>query len=321
MTTIDVNGLPIAAKMIPGTDPPVVFVAQLGTPGASWQPVINLLGCGATTITYDRPGIGDSPPRPAPNPAVSYGHMATELATLLNTLGITQPVVLVGHSIGAFITRVFAGRHPGRVAGLVHVDGSTTTHIPWPDGGRINLDGDGPHATPFDTTTGRVDVDTAPPVLAPTAVLVRTGDHMPYGEPVEQLWRQAQVDLAQRVGGSVVIADTGHQIPRDAPRLVAFAVDAVVATARSGSGPLKLDKEAAAAAGGTLLVGPVRRDILRTSGAPEEKPTRSATPLNVLQQEYPTSPVPAQGLPQPSTRRGEQGDEDKPTHPHIKPGF
>src|SRR5688500_4709436 len=107
-----------------GAAPPVVFVSQIGTSGDSWQPVIDRLAASTATFTYDRPGTGNAPPRPTPNPSTPYSVFASELLHELEQAGITEPALLVGHSVGSLIGRVFAGAYPARVAGMVHVDGS-----------------------------------------------------------------------------------------------------------------------------------------------------------------------------------------------------
>jgi pimeloyl-ACP methyl ester carboxylesterase len=50
--------------------------------------------------------------------------MAGELHALLAAAGETSPYVLVGHSFGGFIIRVFNHEYPGEVAGMVLVDAS-----------------------------------------------------------------------------------------------------------------------------------------------------------------------------------------------------
>ena len=95
----------------------------MGEPGRYWQPVLDHLP-DLPLITYDRPGIGATPHRPPPNPPLPYSAFADELATLLDERDVTGPAVIVGHSIGSLIARVYAARHPHRVAGIVHVDGS-----------------------------------------------------------------------------------------------------------------------------------------------------------------------------------------------------
>ena len=63
---IDLGGYAVFAQVTGGGSPPVLLVAQIGTPGSSWEPVTKLLTTGPQLVTYDRPGIGASLPyRPA----------------------------------------------------------------------------------------------------------------------------------------------------------------------------------------------------------------------------------------------------------------
>jgi pimeloyl-ACP methyl ester carboxylesterase len=143
-----------------GSSPPVVFIAPLGTGGASWKPVIDLLTTSPTTVTYDRPGTGDAAPRPAPNPPLPYSAFADELAALLDEHGITERAVVVSHSVGSLIARAFASGHLGRVAGMIHVDGSIPRLSLWPAVASTGQppDGDGPDATHFDLLAGEVEI-------------------------------------------------------------------------------------------------------------------------------------------------------------------
>jgi pimeloyl-ACP methyl ester carboxylesterase len=50
--------------------------------------------------------------------------MAEELHTLLHGAGIAPPYVLVGHSMGGLIARVFIQHYPGEVSGLALIDSS-----------------------------------------------------------------------------------------------------------------------------------------------------------------------------------------------------
>src|ERR1700753_890254 len=104
-----------------GVDPPVVRVAAIGFDRSSWQPVIDRLTLKSKVLTYDRPGVGDNPPRPDPSAPVASGVLADQLAGVLEGAGVRVPVVLAGHSMGSNVVRVFAGRYPERVAGLVFV--------------------------------------------------------------------------------------------------------------------------------------------------------------------------------------------------------
>jgi pimeloyl-ACP methyl ester carboxylesterase len=50
--------------------------------------------------------------------------MAHELHTLLRNAGIPPPYVLIGHSMGGLIARIFIHRYPGEVVGLALIDSS-----------------------------------------------------------------------------------------------------------------------------------------------------------------------------------------------------
>lgn len=54
---------------------------------------------------------------------------ADDLARLMDDSGIERTVV-VGHSMGGFVSVVFAHRHPDRVSRLVLVDGGLPPHVP-----------------------------------------------------------------------------------------------------------------------------------------------------------------------------------------------
>ena len=68
--------------------------------------------------SYDHSGIGwsDSGPKDSCALRVSEVHAA------LKNAGIKGPYVLVGHSLGALVARLYAGRYPEEVAGMVFVD-------------------------------------------------------------------------------------------------------------------------------------------------------------------------------------------------------
>jgi pimeloyl-ACP methyl ester carboxylesterase len=68
---------------------------------------------------YDRAGEGWSDPPPAPRTSAS---ITDDLHELLRRAPVPGPYVLVGHSIGGDFARIYAGRFPGEVAGLVLVD-------------------------------------------------------------------------------------------------------------------------------------------------------------------------------------------------------
>jgi pimeloyl-ACP methyl ester carboxylesterase len=245
----------ISAEDLEGTDPPVVLVSSLGDPAAYWKQVIGQLSQGSRVISYDRPGIGASPPRPAPSRPLSYGKFAAELAALLDHLGVAGPAVMVGHSVGSLIIRVFAGAYPGRVGGMVHVDGSLPQLFLRP-GAQQAVDGVGARATRVDAAGGEAEVKAARLPRVPAIVLARTPGNW-YGPApdaqIDGVWQRAQAGLAEQSASPLIIAqDSGHRMPDDAPRLVAFAIDHVVAAVRDHSETVALNAGQVSEAGGDL---------------------------------------------------------------------
>jgi pimeloyl-ACP methyl ester carboxylesterase len=253
MTTVDVGGYSVAVEVASGDDPPVVLVSSQGSPGSEWQPVRQLLATRPSVITYDRPALGASPARPAPNPPLPYSAFASELATMLDRLGVTDPVVAVGHSFGSLIVRMFAARQQARVAGMVHVDGSVPRLSLWPGSGS-STDGDGQDATGIDTVAGEAEMAGIVLPIVPGIVLARTPGR--WGSPppdpsIDGFWQDAQAALADQAGAELIIAiDSGHRMVREAPDLVAFAIDEVVRAVRDQRTAADLDPARVAAAGG-----------------------------------------------------------------------
>ena len=70
---------------------------------------------------YDRPGTGNSRSTQVPQPTTAQTS-ADDLETLLTASAEAPPFVLVGHSYGGPIIRIFASDHPDQVSGLVLVD-------------------------------------------------------------------------------------------------------------------------------------------------------------------------------------------------------
>ena len=77
---------------------------------------------------YDRPGTmidADHRSRsdPAPMPRTAADAVA-DLHALIDAAGIPGPYVLVGHSLGGIIVRLYAATYPNEIAGLVLIDAS-----------------------------------------------------------------------------------------------------------------------------------------------------------------------------------------------------
>ena len=102
--------------------PTVVFEADLDQYGSlSWDPVQKEVSKLTRACSYDRAGILWSKPGPRPRDGET---IAAELKTLLENAGEEGPYLLVGHGFGGAYLRIFAGKNPEDVAGMVLVESS-----------------------------------------------------------------------------------------------------------------------------------------------------------------------------------------------------
>lgn len=99
----------------------VVLSSGMGNPASSWRPLERLLESDFRVCSYDRDGLGWSEDSGAPRDA---GVASDRLVRLLDAASITGPVILIGHSYGGVVGRVFAKHHPARVAALILLDSS-----------------------------------------------------------------------------------------------------------------------------------------------------------------------------------------------------
>lgn len=117
---VDVGGYRLHLNCTGTGSPTVVIEAGLGDWSASWRSWVQPEVAKTTRVcTYDRAGMGYSEAGPLPRTAEQF---AQELHTLLQHAGISGPYVLVGHSMGGLVVRVFVHEYPPDVAGVVLID-------------------------------------------------------------------------------------------------------------------------------------------------------------------------------------------------------
>ena len=99
--------------------PAVVLEAGFGADTHSWEDVQPEVGRGTRTCAYDRAGTGNSVAPPGVRDARDE---IADLRRLLARARVAPPYVLVGHSYGGVLARVFAHLYPSETAGLVLID-------------------------------------------------------------------------------------------------------------------------------------------------------------------------------------------------------
>jgi pimeloyl-ACP methyl ester carboxylesterase len=99
--------------------PTVVLEAGLADSLDAWSRVQPEIARFARVCSYDRAGYGYSDPGPMPR---TSDRIAAELHAALRSAGEKPPYLLAGHSFGGFNTRVFNGKYPDEVSGLVLID-------------------------------------------------------------------------------------------------------------------------------------------------------------------------------------------------------
>jgi len=220
-------------------EPAVVLEAGLNNGAASWRRVIPLVAPHVRVVAYDRAGLGGSAPPPG---GVTVHGQVDDLASVITGLA-AGPCVLAGHSWGGVLVQLLAFRRPDLVAGLVLVDpgheemeSGLPKPVQW--GWRImrtvfpdELHNDAP-ATLAAMRQLRAAARPFPDV--PVVVLSAARG---FPRRFRAHWTRLQAGLAASTpqGRHVVVAGTGHNIPRDRPDVVADTILAVAAQARTSA--------------------------------------------------------------------------------------
>lgn len=136
--------------------PTVLFEAGLSqyTAHSGFSKAQDAIAPFARACTYDRAGLGWSDPVPG---ARTQQDMVADLHALIAAKKLRTPLVIVGHSVGGLLARLYAREYPDEVAGLVLVDASPEPYLFTPgaaqfrkglaaeiDAGLKKAQGDGP---------------------------------------------------------------------------------------------------------------------------------------------------------------------------------
>jgi pimeloyl-ACP methyl ester carboxylesterase len=228
--------------------PTVVLEAGFGADTFAWRDVQPALGRTTRTCAYDRAGTGNSVAPPGVRDARDE---IADLRRLLSRARIDPPYVLVGHSYGGVLARVFAQLHPTETAGLVLIDtmgrdGRRRQLAIWPRSQAPEI-----RRELATSEMGGVDLAAGEALasrirtLGDTPLAVITAgreDNFPrtparLGRALKRLWDRMQDELAGLSDNRVHVVALGsnHDVPSShngQPAVVIRALHAVVGAAR-----------------------------------------------------------------------------------------
>jgi pimeloyl-ACP methyl ester carboxylesterase len=220
--------------------PAVILEGGFGTGIASWSTVQRDIAKFTQVVSYDRAGLGQSNSGPKPRDAKQ---IATELHAALQKAGIKPPYVLVGHSFGGPLARVFANMYPKEVAGLVLVDPSQEAFHLWtktnpPPGFKEEIAkmaqapvGVRDEYAAVDATYEQARAARIPAGIPVTLITATQDESMP--AEARKVWTEKHKEWIQKVpGGKLIIADkSGHFVQAQEPVLVVNAIRDLVVQA------------------------------------------------------------------------------------------
>ncbi|QHS54339.1 alpha/beta hydrolase [Mucilaginibacter sp. 14171R-50] len=123
---VDIGGYKLHLHCTGSGNLTVILISGASNFSFDWTMVQDKLSKSTKVCSYDRPGLAWSEPGPMPR---SMKQDVYELHQLLSVAKVRPPFILVGHSIGGIIARMYAKQYSDDVAGIVLVDATSENAI------------------------------------------------------------------------------------------------------------------------------------------------------------------------------------------------
>ncbi len=236
-----------------GEGSPVVLL--LGGRAAAWEPIQAEINRFTRTCVFDHMGSSPTP--------LTTEQIANNVHTLLNDAQVTGQYVLVGFSVGGYITRLYTNSHPDEVAGMVLFDSSHEDQNARFLAALSDQTGDdcqelknyrtqlaGPHRIPlnpeinldFDASAAEVRAVEKNLGSLPLIVLTAGRSEWPdcfqpeIRQQLDEAWLDMQDDLANLSQNSThLIAKESNHNFAEQPQMVIDAIQQVVNAVRTGA--------------------------------------------------------------------------------------
>lgn len=199
---------------IPGASP-IVFVHGLGSSAETWSQCMEILGSQFEVLAVDLLGHGHSPVPEDPE-AYTRDLALADLDEVLGTL--PEPAVLVGHSLGGYLSLAHAVTRPGVAHAIVVINTGPGFRDPdkreaWNERSRRNADKFGvpSQATNLNLQNDSVVMDHLADVQVPTLVLAGGLDRPEYvvsGQYLERKMPHARLQVI--TGGEHSMHESTH---------------------------------------------------------------------------------------------------------------
>jgi pimeloyl-ACP methyl ester carboxylesterase len=242
---VDVGDHQLHCRVFGRGSPVVLLISGFMAPQTYWDNIVPALAEKTTVVTYDRAGYFKSELGKDP----CTGRQSTlELKMMLDKLEVQGPYVVVGHSYGVKIAKLFAATYPDKTQGVLLIDAG---HESWVDDFRAIMTEDererqnrmmtphGPRDLPrgpdcenkvMKTTIEQVldiDVKLNVPLVVMTAKdRALSPFHKSLSTETLEKFRQLVLDNPKkhlelsRKGKQIIVENSGHNIHIDQPQTV-----------------------------------------------------------------------------------------------------
>jgi len=253
---IDIGGRQIFIHCEGSGSPTVLLEHGLGSNGHEWQGVQGTIADQTRVCWTSRAGMGFSDRVPAGTVRTAQDAV-DDLTAVLVRAEVPGPYVLVGHSFGGYVVRLFAAQHPDDIVGVVLVDSShqeqpaqlqsRVSAAAW-DEVSVFFGADNPENMDFTASASQVrraqSLGSLPLVVLEATEQATNTTEAGISETtateidtaMSSLWPELQADLAtlSTEGTHRVVTDSGHFIHEDNPTAVVAAITNVLSGVDTG---------------------------------------------------------------------------------------